>query len=92
MWIFVFYILLQLLDIDIINVVKHLHLIKTGYAVVSVERNFYELTHLGQDDMDTILQTTFSNTFFFNGNELISIKILLKFIPKGPINSIPALV
>ena len=29
---------------------------------------------------------------FFNGNVLISIKISLKFVPKGQINNIPALV
>ena len=29
---------------------------------------------------------------FFNGNVWISIKISLKFVPKGPINNIPALV
>ena len=29
---------------------------------------------------------------FLNGNVLISIKIWLKFVPKGQINNIPALV
>ena len=29
---------------------------------------------------------------FFNENDIISIKISLKFVPKGPINNIPALV
>ena len=42
--------------------------------------------------MVTILQTAFSNTFFLNENVLILIKISLKFLPKGPINNIPALV
>ena len=42
--------------------------------------------------MAAIFQTTFSNAFFFNENVLISIKISLKFVPKGQINNIPALV
>ena len=41
--------------------------------------------------MATILQTTFSSVFF-NENVWISIKISLKFVPKGPIKNIPALV
>ena len=46
-----------------------------------------ELTHWGQDKMATVSQTTFSNAF-----SRISIKISLKFVPKGPINNIPALI
>ena len=45
------------------------------------------LTHLGPDKMATIFQTTFSNE-----NIWISIKVSLKFVPKGPNNNIPALV
>ena len=41
--------------------------------------------------MDAISQTTFSNAFF-NEDIWIPIKISLKFVPKGPINHIPALV
>ena len=40
--------------------------------------------------MDAIFQT-FSNEIFFIENVLISIKISLKFVSKGPINNIPAL-
>ena len=36
--------------------------------------------------MAAILQTTFSNEFFFNEN-LILIRIALKFIPKDPVNN-----
>ena len=36
-------------------------------------------------------QTTFSNAFFYE-NVWISIKISLKFVPKGPINNFPVLV
>ena len=42
--------------------------------------------------MDAISQTTFLDAFFFNENVSISIKISLKFVPKGQINNIPALV
>ena len=42
--------------------------------------------------MDSISQTTFSNVFLFNENVWISINISLKFIPKGQISNIPALV
>ena len=41
--------------------------------------------------MAIIFITTFPNTFF-NENVSISIKISLKFVPKGPINKVPALV
>ena len=42
--------------------------------------------------MVAIFQTTFSKALFLNENALISIKISLKFVPKGQINNIPALV
>ena len=50
------------------------------------------LIHWGRDKMATIFQTTFSNAFFFNDKVKILIKISLKFVPKGPINNIPALI
>ena len=50
------------------------------------------LTHWGRDKMDAISQTTFPSTFFLNENVWIPIKISLKFVPKGRINNIPALV
>ena len=50
------------------------------------------LTYWGRDKMNAICQTTFSNAFFRNENVSISIKILLEFILKCPINNIPALV
>ena len=40
---------------------------------------------------DTLAGDTFKFKFI-NENVLISLKISLKFVPKGPINSIPALV
>ena len=42
--------------------------------------------------MDAVFQAIFSNAIFFNEKVWITIKIPLKFVPKGPINSIPALV
>ena len=45
------------------------------------------LTLWGRDKMDAITQTTLSSAFFW-----IPTKISLKFVPKSPINSIPALV
>ena len=48
------------------------------------------LTHWGRDKMHVISQTPFSNAIFLNENIWIPIDISLKFIPKGPINYIPA--
>ena len=42
--------------------------------------------------MAAISQATFSSAFFLNDNISILIKISLKFIAKGPIKYIPALV
>ena len=42
--------------------------------------------------MAAISQTTLSNAFSWNENVIISIKFSLKFVAKGPINNIPALV
>ena len=48
------------------------------------------LTHWGRNKMDDISHTTFSSAFLMN--IWIPIKISLKFVPKGPIDDIPALV
>ena len=40
----------------------------------------------------TIFQTTFSKAFFWNGNVWVSIEMSLKFVAKGPVNNISALV
>ena len=50
------------------------------------------LTHWGQDKTVDISQTTFSDVIFLNEDARISIDISLKFVPKGQINEIPALV
>ena len=42
--------------------------------------------------MDAISQTTFFKCIFLNENVWIPIEISLKFVPKGPIDNIPALV
>ena len=52
---------------------------------------YIPLTHWDRGKMAAISQTTLSNAFSWM-KMLISIKISLKFVPKGPINSIPALV
>ena len=49
------------------------------------------LTHWGRGEMN-ILQTKFSNIFSSVKMFKISIKISLKFVPKGPINNVPALI
>ena len=50
------------------------------------------LTHWGRDEIDAIWQTTFSNVFSWMKNVPIVIKNSMRFVPKGPINNIPALV
>ena len=42
--------------------------------------------------MAAFFQTTFFKSIFFNENVPILIKISLTFVPKAPINNIPALV
>ena len=69
-----------------------------GYVVNKMTQTLVQssfccsLTHWGRDKMAAISQTTLSNAFFLNENVRISIKISLKFVPKGPINNNPALV
>ena len=63
-----------------------------SYIQITANVSFsVSLTHWGGDEMDAILQTTFKYTLL-NENILISIKISMKFIPKGSINNIEALV
>ena len=50
------------------------------------------INKLGPSQMAAIFQTTFWNAFFLKENLLISIRISLKFVPKGQINNIPAMV
>ena len=57
------------------------------YWYVRVNRIPQGLTHWGRDKLADIF-----TRIFFNENVWISIKILLKFVPKGPINNIPSLV
>ena len=51
----------------------------------------WPLTHWGRDKMAAIYQTTFLNAYYWT-KLWISIKISPKFVHKGPINNIPALV
>ena len=59
-----------------------------------VQKNHHAcyLTHWGRDKMDAISQTTFFKQIFLNENVWILIKFSLKFVPRGPISNIPALV
>ena len=50
------------------------------------------LTHWCRDKMDAISQTTLSNAFLWMKMLEFLIEMSLKFVPKGPINNIPALV
>ena len=50
------------------------------------------LTHWGRDKMAAISQTTHLNVFSWMKMLRVSIKISLKFVPKGPINNCPSLV
>ena len=61
--------------------------LRSGWHIINVS-----LTHWGQDKMAVFSQTTLSNAFFFNENIRISTQNSLKFVPKGLINIIPALV
>ena len=70
------------------GICRHMVPVPHIYQTMALEM----LTHWGRDKMAAILQTTLSNTFFFNENVLISAKISLKFVPTDPINNIPALV
>ena len=63
---------------------KHCHVMTSSV--------WHHLIHWGRDTMDAISQTIFSNAFFLNENASIAIKISLKFVPKGLINNITALV
>ena len=60
-----------------------------------VEQSEAVSVHLAKkvwDKMDAISQTTFLKCIYLNENVWIPIKISLKFVPKGPINNVPALV
>ena len=63
-----------------------------GFANLWRENENEILTHWGRDKMAAISQATLSKHIFLNENVTISIKISLKFIPKGPFNNNPALV
>ena len=49
-----------------------------------------ELTHWGRDKMAAVSQTTLSNAFSWM--KMLEFRLRFKFVPKGPINNIPALV
>ena len=56
-----------------------------------------DVVDLGDDDRQNTLSPRqngrhFADDIFLNENVSIAIKISLKFVPKGPVNNIPALV
>ena len=74
---------------DITILAWHGHLIKPHKAAIRTHRG---LTHWGRDKMAAISQTTLSNSFSWMKMFENAPKISLTFVPKGPINNIPALV
>ena len=62
-----------------------IHLSTTFIIMISHEC----VAHWGRDKMAAIVQTTFQMDFL-NENVWVAIKISLKFVPKGPLNNIPA--
>ena len=54
--------------------------------------DLYHRTHWGRDKRATVSQTTLSNAFSWMKMLEFRFKILLKHVPKGPINNNPALV
>ena len=51
-----------------------------------------DLAHWGRDKMDAILADDILKCIFLNENVWVPIEISLKFVPKDPIDNIPALV
>ena len=54
--------------------------------------DLHHLTHIEADTNGRRFADDTLKRIFLNGNDRISIKISLKFVPKGPINNIPPLV
>ena len=74
---------------------------KTKHVHTAQQQNFSSLcqspwhsinTTWGQDKMAAIIPDNIFTCVFLNENAWISIKISLKFVPKDPMNNIPALV
>ena len=66
---------------------------KTWHIILSWEWKIdMKQGHWGRDKMDAFFADDIFKCIFFKENVWISITISLKFVPKGPINNIPALV
>ena len=72
--------------------VKILAFIPMAYCKRDVSYVSFALTHCGQDKMAAIFSDSIFKCIFLNENVWIPIKISLKFVLKGPVNNIPALV
>ena len=70
----------------LVVVMAHYRL-RIARQICETEMTSHRLTHWDRDKMTAIFKC-----IFLNENARISIKISLKFVPKGPINKIPALV
>ena len=64
----------------------------TGHENYTPANVNWSLTHWGSDKMDAISQDDMFKCIHKKKNVWIPIEISLKFVPKGPINNIPALV
>ena len=73
-----------------IILVRNVKQIQGNFIAINLNPVF--LTHWSRDKMDAISQTTFSSAFSWKKNVWFPIKISQKFVPKGPINNISALV
>ena len=69
---------------------KDLHYIMQFSQDCSIVMASELLTHWGRDKIDAISQTIFSNAFSWM--KMLEYRLKLKFVPKGLINNIPALV
>ena len=65
--------------------------LNTEGKIVIIYRTF-SIQHTEADKMATISQNHIFKCIFLNENVRISIKMSLKFVPKGPIDNMPALV
>ena len=77
---------------NIVSAVITLSNVSWYYMLQCNDRNNTQttsLTHWGRDKMADISQTTFSNVF--SSMWMFEFRLKLKFVPKGPINTIPAL-
>ena len=74
------------------NIIQQLGALKPMLQITGASSQASRLTHWGRDKMDAISQTTFSSTFSWMKMFEFRLKISLKFVVKGLIDNILALV